>query len=99
METSSNKNKQRHGVFLLHYELLTRGMLSSKKLPIMPALCSKLAYFAGIMLDALACLLCLKLCQHNRCMPTWLKIEKQVDVLPSKNQALCDLIYNVIING
>ena len=24
---------------------------------------------------------------------------KQVDVLPSKNQALCDLIYNVIING
>ena len=25
--------------------------------------------------------------------------KKQVDVLPSKNQALCDLIYNVIING
>ena len=24
---------------------------------------------------------------------------KQDDVLPSKNQALCDLIYNVIING
>ena len=25
--------------------------------------------------------------------------EQQVDVLPSKNQALCDLIYNVIIDG
>ena len=45
-------------------------MLSSKNLPIMPALCSKLAYYAGIMLDALACLLCLKLCWHNRRMPT-----------------------------
>ena len=47
-------------------------MLSSKNLPIMPALCnlcSKLAYYAGIMLDALACLLCLKLCWHNRRMP------------------------------
>ena len=43
-------------------------MLSSKNLPIMPALCSKLAYYAGIMLDALACLLCLKLCRHNRRM-------------------------------
>ena len=31
----------------------------SKNLPFMPALCSKLAYYAGIMLDALACLLCL----------------------------------------
>ena len=45
-------------------------MLSSKNLPIMPALCSKLAYYADIMLDALACLLCLKLCRHNRRMPT-----------------------------
>ena len=44
-------------------------MFSSKNLPIMPALCSKLAYYAGIMLDALACLLCLKLCRHNRRMP------------------------------
>ena len=38
-----------------------------KSLPIMPTLCSKLIYYASIMLDALACLLCLKLCQHNRC--------------------------------
>ena len=45
-------------------------MFSSKNLPIMPALCSKLAYYAGIMLDALACLLFLKLCRHNRRMPT-----------------------------
>ena len=35
----------------------------------MLALCSKLAYYAGIMLNALACLLCLKLCQHNRRRP------------------------------
>ena len=29
----------------------------------------------------------------------WLKsIKKQVDVLPSKNQALCDLPYNVLYN-
>ena len=35
----------------------------------MPGLCSKFAYYAGIMLDALACLLCLKLCRHNRRMP------------------------------
>ena len=69
MESSCNKNKQRHSVLLLHYESLTRGMFSSKNLPIMPALCSKLAYYAGIMLDALACLLCLKLCRHNRRMP------------------------------
>ena len=39
-------------------------------LPIMPPLCSKLAYYAGIMLNALACLLCLKLCRHNQPMPT-----------------------------
>ena len=45
-------------------------MFSSKNLPIMPTLCSKLAYYAGIMLDALACLLCLKLCRHNRRMPS-----------------------------
>ena len=51
-------------------------MLSSKNLPIMPALCSKLAYYAGIMLDALACLLCLKLCRHNRCMLTLKKLER-----------------------
>ena len=44
-------------------------MFSSKNLPMMPALCSKLAYYVGIMLDALACLLCLKLCRHNRRMP------------------------------
>ena len=36
----------------------------------MPELCSKLAYYAGIMLNALASLLCLKLCQHNRRRPT-----------------------------
>ena len=35
---------------------------------IMPKLCLKLAYYAGIMLDALACLVCLKLCWHNRPM-------------------------------
>ena len=28
------------------------------------------AYYAGIMLDALACLLCLKLCWHNQRKPT-----------------------------
>ena len=39
--------------------------INLKFLPIMPILCSKLVYYAGIMLDALACLLCLKLCQHN----------------------------------
>ena len=27
------------------------------------------AYYAGIMLDSLACLLCLKLSWHNRCKP------------------------------
>ena len=36
----------------------------------MPKLCSKLAYYAGIMLNALASLLCLKLCRHNRRRPT-----------------------------
>ena len=36
----------------------------------MPKLCSKLACYAGIMLGALACLLCQKLCWHNRPMPT-----------------------------
>ena len=36
----------------------------------MPELCSKLAYNAGIMLNALACLLCLKLCRHNRRRPS-----------------------------
>ena len=36
----------------------------------MLTLCSKLAYYAGIMLNALACLLCLKLCRHNRRRPT-----------------------------
>ena len=45
-------------------------MFSSKNLPIMPALCSELAYYAGIMLDALACLaIMLKLCRHNWRMP------------------------------
>ena len=34
-------------------------------LPIMPVLCSKLAYYANIMLNALAYLLCLKLCWNN----------------------------------
>ena len=29
----------------------------------------------------------------------WTKtMKKQVDVLPSKNQTLCDLIYNVLYN-
>ena len=36
----------------------------------MPELCSKLAYYPGIMLNALACLLCLKLYRHNRCRPS-----------------------------
>ena len=36
----------------------------------MPTLCPKLAYYAAIMLDALVCLLCLKLCWHNRHRPT-----------------------------
>ena len=35
-------------------------------MPIMPALCSVLAYYVSIMLDALACLLCLKLCWERR---------------------------------
>ena len=38
-------------------------------MPIMPAVRSKLAYYASIMLDALACLLCLKLCRHNQRRP------------------------------
>ena len=42
-----------------------RGMLVYN-LPIMATLCLKIAYYASIMLDALACLLCLKLCQHNQ---------------------------------
>ena len=46
-----------------------RGMLLYN-MPIMPALCSKLAYYASIMLCALACLLCLKLCRHNRRRPS-----------------------------
>ena len=45
-----------------------RGMLLYN-MPIMPALCPKLVYYASIMLDALACLLCLKLCRHNRRRP------------------------------
>ena len=36
----------------------------------MLALCSKLAYYAGIMLNALACLLCIKLCRNNRRRPS-----------------------------
>ena len=35
----------------------------------MPEICSELAYYAGIMLNVLACLLCLKLCRHNRRRP------------------------------
>ena len=46
-----------------------RGMLLYN-MPITPALCPKLAYYASIMLDALACLLCLKLCRHNRRRPS-----------------------------
>ena len=38
-------------------------------MPIMPTLCSKLEHYTGIMLDALPCLLCLKLCRYNRPMP------------------------------
>ena len=45
-----------------------RGMLFYN-MPIMPSLCSKIAYYASIMLDALTHLLCLKLCRHNRHMP------------------------------
>ena len=30
------------------------------------------AYYASIMLDAFACLLCFKLCRHNRPGPNWL---------------------------
>ena len=47
-----------------------RGMLVYN-LPIMPALYLKLAYYACIMLDTLARLLCLKLCQHNRPMHSY----------------------------
>ena len=36
----------------------------------MPILCSKLTYYASIILNALAYLLCLKLCRHNRRKPT-----------------------------
>ena len=43
--------------------------LTVKNVPIMLSLCSKLAHYAGIILDALACLLCLKLCRHNRRRP------------------------------
>ena len=39
-------------------------------MPIMSALCSKPTYYASILLDALACLLWLKLCQHNRRRPS-----------------------------
>lgn len=46
-----------------------RGMLLYN-MPIIPGLCSKLAYYAGVMLDALAWLLCLKLCWHNQNRPT-----------------------------
>ena len=65
-------------------------MHSSKNLPIMPALCSKLAYYAGIMLDALACLLCLKLCRHNRRMLN--------AMLFSRNKNATEAIINVSIN-
>ena len=37
----------------------------------MPTLCSKLTYYASIMLDALVCLLCQKLCRHNRRRPNY----------------------------
>ena len=34
---------------------------------------------------------------HTACASTEIKnVNKQVDVLSSKNQALCDLIYNVL---
>ena len=56
-------------------------MFSSKNLPIMPALCSKLSYYASIMLDALACLLCLKLCWHNRRMPITNPSTSRIDVI------------------
>ena len=46
-----------------------RGILLYN-MPIMPALCPKLAYYASIMLDTLACLLCFKLCWHNRRRPS-----------------------------
>ena len=54
-----------------------RGMLLYN-MPIMPALCPKLAYYASIMLDALACLLCLKLCRHNRRRPRSIEMNSTV---------------------
>ena len=31
-------------------------------------------------------------------LTTFQRLMEQVDILPSKNQALCDLIYNVLCN-
>ena len=47
----------------LKYE--TSSSINYYILHIMPVLCSKLAYYASIMLNALAYLLCLKLCWNN----------------------------------
>ena len=59
-------NKQRyvrHFKTSLKYD--TSSSINYYILPIMPVLCSKLAYYAIIMLNALAYLLCLKLCWNN----------------------------------
>ena len=59
-------NKQRyvwHFKTSLKYD--TSSSINFYILPIMPVLCSKLAYYANIMLNALAYLLCLKLCWNN----------------------------------
>ena len=59
-------NKQRyvwHFKTSLKYE--TSSSINYYILHIMPVLCSKLAYYANIMLNALAYLLCLQLCWNN----------------------------------
>ena len=59
----------------------------------MLALCSKLAYYAGIMLNALACLLCLKLCRHNRRRPTyWWHVKAR------HHQAICVCYIRAVQN-
>ena len=59
-------NKQRyvwHFKTSLKYD--TSSSINCSILPIMPVLCWKLAYYASILLNALAYLLCLKLCWNN----------------------------------
>ena len=52
-----------------------------QNLPIMLTLCLKLANYAIIMLDTLACLLCLKLCQHNQRRPNMLNLSYLMNYL------------------